>query len=130
MEAPFMVRHLAELFPDLPIIVTDALSSPTQAAQFFSDARSLANIYFETSCAWNIRAIAAGVSALGPERILFGSDTYSAYMVTMNTPALIRSMGLGADATRLILSGNLMRLLEWTNRLPEGLLASSAGSTR
>jgi uncharacterized protein len=130
MEAPFMVRHLAELFPDLPIIVTDALSSPTQAAQFISDARSLANVYFETSCAWNIRAIAAGVSALGPERVLFGSDTYSAYMVTMNTADLIRSMGLGADATRLILSGNFMRLLEWTNRWPEGLLTGSAGSAR
>ena len=67
-----MVRHLAELFPELPMIVTDALSSPTQAAQFFSDARSLPNVYFETSCAWNVRAIAAGVAALGPERILFG----------------------------------------------------------
>jgi uncharacterized protein len=128
MEAPFMVRHIAEMFPALPIIVTDALSSPTQAAQFFSDARALPNIYFETSCAWNVRAIAAGVAALGPERILFGSDTYSAFMVTMNTPDLIRSLGFGADATRLILSGNLMRLLDWTDRRPEGLQAVTSGS--
>ena len=130
MEAPFMVRHLAELFPDLPIIVTDALSSPTQAAQFFSDTQLLTNVYFETSCAWNLRAIATGVAMLGPQRILFGSDTYSAYMVTMNTPDLIRSMGLGEEATRLILSGNLLRLLDWTNRRPDPAGSAVAGSAR
>jgi predicted TIM-barrel fold metal-dependent hydrolase len=116
MEAPFMVRHIAELFPDLPIIVTDALSSPTQAAQFISEARSIDNIYFETSCAWNLRAIATAVAALGPERILFGSDTYSAYMVTMNTPELIRGLQFGDAAVELILAGNLRRLLQWTKR--------------
>jgi predicted TIM-barrel fold metal-dependent hydrolase len=130
LEAPFMVRHLAELFPDLPIIVTDALSGPTQAAQFLSDARTLANVYFETSCAWSLRAIAASVDALGPERILFGSDTYSAYMVTMNTPDLIRSLGLGKDATRLILSGNLLRLLDWTHRHPNLTQFSATGSAQ
>jgi uncharacterized protein len=130
MEAPFMVRHLAELLPDLPIVVTDALSSPAQAAQFISDARSLANVYFETSCAWNLRAIAAAVAALGPERILFGSDTYSAYMVTMNTPDLIRSLGFGDEATQLILSGNLLRLLDWTNRRPDLERSAAAGSPR
>jgi uncharacterized protein len=119
MEAPFMVRHLAELFPDLPIIVTDALSGPTQAAQFFSDMREMPNVHFETSCAWNVRAIATAVAVLGPERILFGSDTYSAYMVTMITPEHIRSMGLGDEATGLILSGNFRRLLDWTNRAPD-----------
>jgi uncharacterized protein len=130
MEAPFMVRHLAELFPDLPIIVTDALSSPTQAGQLISDARSLANVYFETSCAWNLRAIVTAVATLGAERILFGSDTYSAYMVTMNTPDLIRSLGLGEEETRLILSGNLMRLLEWTNRQPDLASSAAAGDAR
>jgi predicted TIM-barrel fold metal-dependent hydrolase len=130
LEAPFMVRHLAELFPDLPIVVTDALSSPTQAAQFFSDARVLANVYFETSCAWNLRAIATGVAALGPERILFGSDTYSAYMVTMNTPDLIRSLGFGEDATQLILSGNLLRLLDWTNRRLDLTKIATSGSAQ
>lgn len=130
LEAPFMVRHVAELFPDLPIIVTDALSSPTQAAQFLSDARTLANVYFETSCAWNLRTIATGVAAVGPERILFGSDTYSAYMVTMNTPDLIRSLGLGEDATQLILSGNLLRLLDWTNRRLDLTQVATAGSAQ
>jgi predicted TIM-barrel fold metal-dependent hydrolase len=130
MEAPFMVRHLAELFPELPMIVTDALSSPTQAAQFLSDARSLPNVYFETSCAWNVRAIAAAVAALGPERILFGSDTYSAYMITMNTPDLIRSLGFGDEATQLILSGNLLRLLDWADRRPDLAKYAGTGSAR
>jgi uncharacterized protein len=116
MEAPFMIRSLAYRFPELPIIVADALSSPTQAGQLLSDARECGNIYFETSCAWNIRAITRAVDTLGPSRLLFGSDTYSAYMIGMNTPRLIRELGLGSEAETAILSGNLLRLLEWTDR--------------
>ena len=70
------------------------------------------------------------MTTLGPERILFGSDTYSAYMVTMNTPDLIRSMGFGDDATQLILSGNFMRLLDWTKRRPELARQAGLGSAR
>jgi uncharacterized protein len=129
MEAPFMVRHLAELFPDLPIIVTDALSGPAQAAQFFSDVREMPNVHFETSCAWNPRAIATAVDTLGPERVLFGSDTYSAYMVTTHTPDVIRSMRLGDEATQLIFSGNFQRLLGWANRVPDLTTLSQGGAS-
>jgi predicted TIM-barrel fold metal-dependent hydrolase len=136
MEAPFMIRHVAEACPELPIVVTDALSSPTQCSQLLSDIRDLTNVYVETSCAYNVRAVAKAVEALGPDRVLFGSDTYSAYMITMIPPRAITSLGFGDKVDTSILSGNLLRLLEWTDRVPEltarltGDQASRTGASR
>jgi uncharacterized protein len=115
MEAPFMICHLAETFPDLPIIVTDALSSNVQTQQLMRDARQFPNLHFDTSCSWNIRVIERWVDTLGPDQLVFGTDTYSAHMVTMCYPRLIREVVAEADAEK-ILHGNLERLIAWTGR--------------
>jgi uncharacterized protein len=115
MEASFMICRLAEQLPDLPIIVTDALSSNAQTQQLMRDSRQLPNLYFDTSCAWNIRVIEHWVDSLGPEKLVFGTDTYSAHMVTMNYPRLIREVLSDEDAEK-VLHGNLEGLIEWTGR--------------
>jgi uncharacterized protein len=116
MEAPFMIRQLAMRFPELPIVVMDALSGATQAAQLYSDTAELENVYYETSCAWNLRAIPRAVDVFGPSRVLFGSDTYSAHMITMHTPDKILELGMSEATNAAIFSGNLERLLQWTGR--------------
>jgi uncharacterized protein len=115
MEAPFMIAHLAETLPDLPIIVTDALSSNVQTQQLMRDARQFPNLHFDTSCSWNIRVIERWVDTLGPDQLVFGTDTYSAHMVTNCYPRLIREVVSEDDAER-ILHGNLERLIAWTGR--------------
>jgi len=116
LESPATVTVLAERFPDIPFIVTDALSGHTQQVQYLQIAKRLPNLHFDTSCVYNIGVIRAWVGEVGAERLVFGSDTYSAHMVTMNHPALIRSCGISAADAQLILRDNLLRLLSWTGR--------------
>jgi uncharacterized protein len=115
MEATFMICRLAEQFPDLPIIVTDALSSNAQTQQLMRDSRQFPNLYFDTSCAWNIRVIEHWVDTLGSDHLVFGSDTYSANMVTMCHPRLIREVVSEQDAEK-ILHRNIEGLIAWTGR--------------
>jgi uncharacterized protein len=122
METPVMVARLAATFPKLPIVVMDALSTNAQAMQFMDYAERLENLYFDTSCARNGgRLIKRWVDQLGPSRLIFGSDTYSTHVVTVNTPEVITSCGISAAAAERILRDNLTELLAWTGRWPRSV---------
>jgi uncharacterized protein len=116
MEAPYMVCRLAARFPDMPFVITDALSSVGQSSQFLEDARRLDNLYFDTSCAWNMNLIRLWVQQVGAARLIFGSDTYSSEMVTMHTPGRLRDSGISEADAEAILSKNFLTLLDWTRR--------------
>jgi len=72
------------------------------------------NVYFDTSTA-SIEAIKRCLKAVGPERIIFGSDVSGTSKPFYNFPKVelrkIRSLGLRKDSLELILSGNIERIV-------------------
>lgn len=113
LESPSMVGQIARAFPSVPILVTDALSTRTNTLHFLDVAGRYENIYLETSLLYSPAALRYLVSELGPDRIVFGSDTYSRRMLTRNTPEVIGSLGFSDAELEKILCGNMMRLMGW-----------------
>lgn len=112
LEAPVLVGKIAQSFPDMPLIVTDAMSSGTNLIEFMSEAERFENIYMETSCMMHPLHIKLWVEKLGYERLIFGTDLYSGgRFFTMNKPSEIRGLGLGEKATQGILRDNLFSAL-------------------
>lgn len=111
LETPSMVGQVAREFPDVPILVTDGMSSRTNTMHFLDVAQRCDNLYLETSLLYTTAAIRDLVAELGADRIVFGSDTYSYRTLTRNTPDAIRALGLPADQENQILGGNMHRLL-------------------
>lgn len=118
MESPTLIANIARAFPGYPILVTDALSSPTQSMHLLQVARDFPNIYLETSCIFNLRLLVRSVSEFGASRFVFGSDTYSHEMVTAITPDIIRTCGIPPDGVAALLRGSFEGLLSQIGRLP------------
>jgi predicted TIM-barrel fold metal-dependent hydrolase len=114
LESPAIVANLAAAFPDLPIVVTDAGSSPAQLIAFAAELERHDNLHLETSLIFHPRQIERLVARFGPERLVFGTDLYShGVHCTLNTPAALAEAGLDAAALRTVLDGNAHRLLAW-----------------
>jgi len=99
--------------PELQVIIPHigALNGGHDRMEAFYDNK---NVYFDTSVA-PIDAIEKCLEAVGPERIIFGSDVSGTATPFYNFPKVelrkIRSLGLRKDDMKLILSGNIERML-------------------
>jgi hypothetical protein len=99
--------------PELEIIIPHigALNGGHDRMKAFFDKE---NVYFDTSVA-PIGAIKSCLEAVGPERIIFGSDVSGTTMPFYNFPKAelekIRSLGLTKGDLELILSGNIDKIL-------------------
>ena len=116
---PATVDFVAGEFPDVNIIIGHL---GTQGEMLTVEALLVAerrpNVYLETSYAMGHMLIEA-VHTVGPERILFGSDTppqETTQQLMMVTESLTLDppvgMGLSVEKTRMVLGGNLAKLLK------------------
>ena len=74
----------------------------------------MGNVYFDTSTA-PLNVIREFLDAVGPERVIFGSDVSGTPEPFYNFPKVelekLRKLDLERDDLRLILSGNIERLI-------------------
>jgi predicted TIM-barrel fold metal-dependent hydrolase len=114
LESPSIVANLAAAFPDLPIVVTDAGSSPAQLIAFTAELERHENLHLETSLIFHPRQIEQLVARFGADRLVFGSDLYSrGGHCTLNSPEALAEAGLDSESLRAVLHGNAQRLLAW-----------------
>ncbi|SFP69935.1 amidohydrolase family protein [Amycolatopsis rubida] len=115
LEAPTCVSNLARAFPDLPIVVTDAMSTTTNYLAYLDIAERFPNLYFDTSCVLHPALLRRWAARLGTAQLIFGTDLYSGgAFYTMTGPGEIAGLGLGPEAEAAVLGANFRRLLAWT----------------
>ena len=131
---PDLIRRLAERFPQVPVVLYHTyMGFPEGRARALAHARELGNLWLETSWCSSDFALEA-VAAVGPERVLFGSDggvdgarhyrqdppnvefreTYVGIMLRLRRE-------LGPDAGRAVLGDNARRLFRLPGRRPVAL---------
>jgi predicted TIM-barrel fold metal-dependent hydrolase len=112
---------LAEEFPDvdfiLPHLGSFADDWRAQSALIDPLARH-PNIYTDTSGVRRFDLLADAVRRAGPEKVLFGSD--GPWLHPGVELHKVRMLRLAPAAARLVLSGNLMRLIARVRRRPAG----------
>lgn len=125
---PLEIALLAERYPSVPIIM-DHMGYRFRESQAVAAALRCPNIYLMTSLvSVEPVRIKRAVTALGPERILFGSNAPSAY------PDLaieaIRRLKLGAEAEALIFGLNAARIYRLEEMpVPAALRSSTLNTT-
>jgi predicted TIM-barrel fold metal-dependent hydrolase len=106
---PFQIINVAREYPDVPVILAH-LGLPDFWEECVLAAKRIGNIYFETAGAQGL-AIRTAVNTLGPERVIFGSDTpfggpnnqyYQLENVRMSVPERYHDLVLGGNASRII----------------------------
>jgi len=105
---PTDIGKLAARYPEVTIIM-DHMGYPGYTAEAVEAARQRPNIFLGTTrIAMEPAGIRAAVQALGPERVVFGSNGPSIW------PDLalesVHRLGLGAEAESLIFGENLARI--------------------
>ena len=106
-------KRFIEENPELAVIIPHigALNGGYDLMYTFYERR---NVYFDTSAA-SAEAIIRCLEAIGPERLIFGSDVSGTPEPFYNFPKVelekIRSLGLGRNDLELILSGNIERII-------------------
>jgi predicted TIM-barrel fold metal-dependent hydrolase len=111
------VQDFAEAVPDIPVVALDAFTSSEKSWEARRVARHTPNLYFDTSVCAGLHFVLPVLEEAGPERIIFGTDQYSA--VTAPGPSSRRNIIDQLAATdrvdkqtkQAILGGNLKRLL-------------------
>jgi hypothetical protein len=124
---PVDLHSMALEFPRLPLVI------PHFGAGYFREALMLAdlcpNVYFDTSssnswmrtdpsCTGLEQVFRKSLEVLGPERLLFGSDSswfprgWVGSVFETQSQALLKA-GLDEKAARAIFGGNLRRLFAW-----------------
>jgi len=98
---------LAQNFPNVPVVLYH-LGGPN-AVQV---AKRAPNVFLETSFAYQIHILGAA-RALGPERVIFGSDVpFNSPIPEIMKVTTIPDTLLSHEAKQLILGGNMARLLK------------------
>ncbi len=115
-EAIWRQARLARSIPDTPVVVLDTFSTSESARQTLQVAEDTPNLVFDTGMTDEFSRVRMLVDAIGPERVLFGTDNYSKF-----TPAPLptrhgvleglAASDLSVDAKRAILGANASRLL-------------------
>jgi predicted TIM-barrel fold metal-dependent hydrolase len=114
-EAIWRVQQVARAIPDTTIVVLDAFGGSEHARQALPIARETANLVFDTSLAHHYMFVEAMIEAVGPERVVFGTDYYS--MMSSQPSVVLDELvasGLPAEQKAAILGGNLQRILGLT----------------
>jgi hypothetical protein len=110
---PIKAQALAAGWPKVPIVL-DHMGMRSWVGQAIELAKTYSNVYLLTTviAAAEPFRVRAAVNALGPERVIFGSNSPTS-IPAMNVEG-IRRLGLGAEAEQLIFTENARRVL----RLP------------
>lgn len=112
-EALWRVQQVAKAIPDTPVVVLVAFGGTEHARQAVHLALETPNMVFDTSTAQHYLFVEAMIDAVGPERVVFGTDYYS----MMHSPqhAMVLDELLVSDLPdehkAAILAGNLRRIL-------------------
>lgn len=116
--SPDRFEDLARAFPEVAFIMSHMGFVMERDAAQRSCAR-YPNIYVETSGVTTLRYITGAVEKAGAEKVIFGSNTpHSSIREALDT---VRAAVPDEDARRLVLGGNLLRLLGLA--VPEGAIA-------
>jgi predicted TIM-barrel fold metal-dependent hydrolase len=106
---PLGIGALARRFPDVPVLM-DHMGYREWVGDAIEVARDNPNVYLGTTiAAFEPMAVARAVDALGPERVVYGSNWPNLYS-DLAVQAL-RRYGFGARAEELIFGNNLARIL-------------------
>jgi predicted TIM-barrel fold metal-dependent hydrolase len=106
---PLAIGALARRFPDVPLLM-DHMGYREWVGDAIEVARDNPNVFLGTTiAAFEPTTVARAVDALGPERVVYGSNWPNLYS-DLAVQALKR-YGFGARAEALILGGNLARIL-------------------
>jgi len=105
---PALIGDWADQFPDVTFIIAHMSGRGYQTAFFV--ARKCENIVLETSVnAWTHRILKQAIDIIGPERIIWGSDT------PFHTPEVelkkLEMARLNEEDKDMILGGNICRML-------------------
>jgi predicted TIM-barrel fold metal-dependent hydrolase len=116
LEALWRVGAVARSFPDLQILVVDALSDFASTIECFTVADQAPNLIFDTTFAIDIDIIEDFVARFGASRLTFGTDQYSpggllGRRVNPILPRIVASQVLSDTDKELILAGNVRALL-------------------
>jgi predicted TIM-barrel fold metal-dependent hydrolase len=114
------VAAIARAFPESPMLVLDAFESHESTKECFHTAEIAPNLLFDTSLASGFELIEQFARALGPERVVFGTDLYSwplGRRISRLLPDICHSE-LDDAAKRAILAGNARRLFSLDPRPP------------
>ena len=112
-----VVNLLATEYPDVRFIIPHlgSFSDDWRAqAALIPMLAQYRNVYTDTSGVRRFDLLQEAVHRAGPEKVLFGSD--GPWLHPGVELEKIRALRLSADAERLILSGNIMRLLSGVRR--------------
>ncbi|HEY8293282.1 MAG TPA: amidohydrolase family protein [Thermomicrobiales bacterium] len=106
---PLEIGALARRYPDVPIIM-DHMGYRNDGRAAIAAAEDNPNIFLGTTiAAFEPSFVATAIKAVGPERIIFGSNLPSCYPdLAMES---LRRGTFGAEAESLIFGGNLARML-------------------
>ncbi|MHA1805832.1 MAG: amidohydrolase family protein [Promethearchaeota archaeon] len=104
------VAKLAEMFPDLKIILGHSAYAMEFAVEAGMVLKKYSNIYFETSCSVSF-GIFNIIKTAGHERILFGSDSPTASHLPIEIQKITTLPKISEDIKKDILYYNVLRLL-------------------
>ena len=111
-EALWKLAVLARSIPETPVLALDAFCSYEGTRECSFIAEVAPNILFDTSLSYNFDFIEAFAGRFGAERVVFGTDLYSAPVgrrISHLLPQILESELTDADKQK-ILSGNARRL--------------------
>lgn len=111
------VQDFADAIPEVPVVALDAFTTSEKSWEALRVARQTPNLYFDTSVSSGLHFVLPVLNEVGPERIIFGTDQYSA--ITPPGPSSRRNIidqlaatdRVDIQAKRAILGGNVRRLL-------------------
>ncbi|SHK73640.1 hypothetical protein SAMN05443637_11158 [Pseudonocardia thermophila] len=114
LEDPWRLAELAQEFPEITFVGLDGFSSPGGAGEMVLIAKQCPNLLFDTALLASVaHGLDAFVEAVGPERLLLGTDFYTQprlYQVPFPLYEVL-NLGLTDDELAAILSGNARRLI-------------------
>jgi len=113
-EAMWRVQQVARAVPDTTIVVLDAFGGSEQARLAVILAEQTPNLVFDTSLAHHYMFVEAMITAVGFERVVFGTDYYSMMPGPQHALVLDELVAgpLPSDQKAAILAGNLSRVLK------------------
>ena len=116
-EAIWRAQQVARAVPDTTIVILDAFGGAEHARQAVIIARETPNMVFDTSLAHHYLFVEAMLNAVGPERLVFGTDYYSMMGDPQHSVVLdhLAINDVPTDHKAAILAGNLRRILHLPN---------------
>lgn len=111
-EALWKAVQFARKMPRVPMLILDAFATYESTHYCWEAAELCPNFLFDTALSYTFERIQSFVHDFGPERVVFGSDTYSPEPGQPTTHLLhhILQSSLSDDAKALICGGNAVEL--------------------